>query len=88
MRHIFQQADGQLVAEFNRVLNTSGPGSAEADIRGHFVAPNFVPHNFTFGLETTANDETLLDTTARSDGVGGIGSASAYWLTDSTGTQL
>jgi Ca2+-binding RTX toxin-like protein len=67
----FQQADGSLVVTYGEV-DAETPTSIDRDIHWHQVGGS--PTN-TFPVEQSGNDEIMLDATARSDGVGGFGSA-------------
>ncbi|MFN0193080.1 MAG: calcium-binding protein [Aestuariivirga sp.] len=70
---LVQTADGQTHVFFNELF---GPG--DGDIRWHAPTADFTPHGLSFGVEETGFDEFLWDSTARSDGVGGFGSAIVF----------
>ncbi|BAY23574.1 hypothetical protein NIES2100_33660 [Calothrix sp. NIES-2100] len=71
---IVQQADGKVVVNYNELF-----ASGDNDIRWHSPNPNFTPNaNSSVVTGLRGRNEILLDTTARSNGVGDIGTATVY----------
>ncbi len=70
--HIVQQADGRVVVNYSL---TFGATPLDRDVFWHSPDATFTPQSGTSPIEDSATDEILIDSAARSDGVGGIGSA-------------
>src|SRR5215210_2715914 len=74
----FQQADGRVVLT-NGELDANPP--PDDDIHWASIPPTFLSANGSFPIEQTGFDEVLIDSTARSDGVGAVGGAVIYEFT-------
>ena len=82
---IFEQADGRVIVNYG-LEDVASP--LDRDVRWHRANTDFSLNASSFGTEASAQDELLLDATARSDGVGGFGSAIAFWYTVGANTVL
>lgn len=70
---IVQQADGRVVVNYDELFAPDN-----TDIRWHSPNPNFTPNANSVPLVGTTQDTILIDSTARSNGVGDFGTAIIY----------
>jgi Ca2+-binding RTX toxin-like protein len=70
---IVQQEDGRVVVNYDELF---APG--DTDVRWHSPGSTFTPNANSLPIVNTGGDQILLDSTARSNGVGDIGTAIVF----------
>jgi hypothetical protein len=87
---IVQQDDGRVIVNYSELLPSTSPNNPDgnADIKWHRPETSFLPTSIVSEVEGSFFDTFIVDSTARSNGVGDFGTVFAFETTFETSTTF